>query len=399
MFLISCEEHSSTSTELSVNEILSPSKNGGEPNLFVSDQGEVYLSWVEYLSDSTNALLFSKLKNDQWSAPKTIASGGNWFVNWADFPSLVVGGENEKYLAAHWLQKSDEGTYDYDIRIAQSADGGENWSSSFVPHRDSISAEHGFVSMLPQSNGKFFATWLDGRNTKGGGGHEEGGHGHGGHGAMTLRAAVFDQNGNLSEEAELDSRICDCCQTAAVETEEGIIVAYRDRSDEEIRDISVVRKVNGKWTTPKPVFNDLWRIEGCPVNGPSLDAIGKVVGLAWFTMSGEEPQVKVAFSNDNGAHFAEPLRIDGGNPLGRVDMVMISNNKALVSWQEETADGTALNVVQVSPNGIRGEILTINVTANHVRNFPRMVKSRNQIVFAWTEKGEETHVKTAIMNL
>jgi len=271
------------------------------------------LSWVEYLNDTTDALVFSKLENEKWSTPKTIATGSDWFVNWADFPSLVAYEDEGKTLAAHWLQKRAEGTYDYDVHIAQSKDGGDTWSSSFIPHRDSIAAEHGFVSMLPTSDNKIFATWLDGRNTKGEG-HEEDSHGHGHHGAMTLRTAVFDENGKLSEEAELDNRICDCCQTSAAMTDDGVIVAYRDRSEKEIRDISIVRKVNGKWTTPKPVFNDNWLIAGCPVNGPALAANGKNVAIAWFTMSEEKPQVKVAFSDDSGANFSEPIRIDEGNP-------------------------------------------------------------------------------------
>ena len=343
--------------------------------------------------------MFSTLENENWTAPKTIATGSDWFVNWADFPSLVSSGKDGKYLAAHWLQKSANGSYDYDVQISQSKDGGQNWNPSFIPHRDSIAAEHGFVSMLPLSTEKIFATWLDGRNTKGEG-HEDDSHGHGTSGAMTLRTAVFDKNGNLSEEAELDNRICDCCQTAAVKTKEGIIVAYRDRSEKEIRDISVVRKVNGNWTTPKSVSNDNWHIAGCPVNGPALDANGKHVALAWFTMSEEKPQVKMAFSNDNGANFGTPIRIDEGNPLGRVDVVMISKNEALISWLEQKEEGAAIKVVQVNEEGGVGEHITITESkTSRQSGFPRMVKNGNKIIFAWTHVDEATNVKTAIMDL
>ena len=397
-FLFSCQgkKDSPRIAFDSLKEISTPCKEGGEPNLFVAENGEVYLSWVEYQNDTTDALLFSKLENEKWTAPKTIATGSNWFVNWADFPSLVVYPDG-KSLAAHWLQKRAEGTYDYDVRIAQSHDGGMTWTPSFIPHRDSIAAEHGFVSMFPLSSEKIFATWLDGRNTKGEG-HEDDSHGTSG--AMTLRTAVFDKNGNLSEEAELDNRICDCCQTAAVQTDEGIIVAYRDRSEKEIRDISIVRKVNGKWTTPKTVSNDNWHIAGCPVNGPALDANGKHVALAWFTMSEEKPQVKMAFSNDNGANFGTPIRIDEGNPLGRVDVVMISKNEALISWLEQKEEGAAIKVVQVNEEGKVGEHITITESkSSRQSGFPRMVKNGNKVFFAWTYVGEATNVKTAIIDL
>lgn len=398
LLLASCqgEKESLRIVSNSLKEISTPCKHGGEPNLFVAKNGETYLSWVEYLNDTTDALLFSKLENEEWTTPKTIATGSNWFINWADFPSLVVSADG-KQLAAHWLQKRTNGTYDYDVRITQSLDGGITWNPSFIPHRDSTEAEHGFVSMLPLSSKKIFTTWLDGRNTKREGDKEDG-HNH--HGAMTLRTAVFDKEGHLSEEAELDNRICDCCQTAAIQTDEGIIVAYRDRSEKDIRDISIVRSINGIWTTPKPVSNDNWMIAGCPVNGPALAAKGKNVALAWFTMSEEKPQVKVAFSSNSGEKFSEPIRVDEGNPIGRVDIVMISKNEALVSWLEQKEEGAAVKLVQVNDKEIVGKKNTITESkASRQSGFPRMVRNGNQIFFAWTHVDEKTNVKTAIMDL
>ncbi|MDX1407284.1 MAG: hypothetical protein R3330_04100, partial [Saprospiraceae bacterium] len=172
-------------------------------------------------------------KGDSWSPRREIARGSDWFVNWADFPSVVAFSDGRS-LAAHWLQKSASGTYDYDVRISVSKDMGETWSGSFIPHTDGIPAEHGFVSMIPADSNRILAIWLDGRHMQAGEGH---GHRHGG-GAMTLRAAEFDVDGNLFAEAELDSMVCECCQTDAAMTSTGPIVVYRNRSDQEIRDIS-----------------------------------------------------------------------------------------------------------------------------------------------------------------
>ena len=36
---------------------------------------------------------------------------------------------------------------------------------------------------------------------------------------------------------EIDARVCDCCQTDAAMTSEGAVLIYRDRSDDEIRDL------------------------------------------------------------------------------------------------------------------------------------------------------------------
>lgn len=194
--------------------------------------------------------MFSKLVKNKWAAPKEIARGNNWFVNWADFPFIVAYKNNDQHLAAHWLQKRADGTYDYDIFISQSTNGGKKWLSPFIIHTDGIVAEHGFVTLLPTDDNKIFATWLDGRNTKTGkensNNHDDHGHGD----AMTLRTASFDINGKLYDEAEFDNRICDCCQTTATFINGNPIVAYRDRSEEEIRDIFFTKKINDKWSEP-----------------------------------------------------------------------------------------------------------------------------------------------------
>ena len=374
-------------------EIATPCTFGGEPNLFVSESGEAYLSWVEFLTDSTDALLFAKMVKGQWSTPVEVARGNDWFVNWADFPSLIVNGD---WMAAHWLQKSAEGTYDYDVRISQSIDRGNTWQPSFIPHQDGIAAEHGFVTLLPVSEDRMFATWLDGRNTKVAPQSEGEGHGHGS-GAMTLRTAEFDHLGNLYEEAELDDRICDCCQTDAALTSEGPVIVYRDRSEHEIRDISIVRKINGEWTKPHLLHADNWEISGCPVNGPATVAEGSFVAVAWFTAANGEPKVNVAFSTDAGATFSAPVRVDDGNPSGRVDIEIFDDGKAMVTWLEIIEEVAEIRAAIVGQEGKVGTSIPLAKTSSkRSSGFPILSKNKEHFLLAWTSvNGDSTSVKTA----
>ena len=399
--LANCRPNTTEKTEqgLKVTEIPSPVQSGGESNLHVTESGEVYLSWVEYLNDSTDALQFAKLKNDSWSTPKIIATGDNWFVNWADFPSIVVRKDQNNSLAAHWLQKSASGTYDYDVRISQSADDGQTWSSSFIPHSDGIAAEHGFLSMLPMDSGNILAIWLDGRFSKTPDGEEEG-HGHGG-GAMTLRTAEFDEKGQLFEEAELDHRICDCCQTDLAMTSAGPIAVYRDRSEEEIRDISIVRKVDGQWTAPQKVADDQWKIAGCPVNGPAIAAQGASVAVAWFTAATNKGQVNIAFSNDAGQSFSSPIRLDDGLPIGRVDIVWIDAETALVSWIETVDSGGEIRLAKVTAAGKTAESIPLTaIGVSRQSGFPILEKLADHFLMSWTNaEEEESTVKTISFSL
>lgn len=377
--------------EFNIFSIAAPSaENSLTPRLFTSSNGTVYLSWLERKGEKTQ-LKFSLLENGQWSTPKLISEGDNWFINWADYPSFI---ENEGTLSAHWLQKRAAGTYDYDIRIAQSSDNGDTWSESFIPHKDNMAAEHGFVSMLPISSNQNFATWLDGRNTKMAQGHEEGGHGGGG--AMTIRAGIFDNAGKITSDWELDARTCDCCQTAAAITSNGPIVAYRDRSDDEIRDIYVTRLIADSWTEPKPVFNDNWKISGCPVNGPSLAAKDNFVALTWFTAAQGFGEVKMAMSNDNGENFSSPIIISNGNTNGRVGSTILENGNIVISWMETNEDTANIMLAVFDANGeelIRETIA--ETSAARASGFPVITNTHNQVVLAWTETGQTSQVKTS----
>jgi len=370
-----------------VAPISSPTGAGAaEPFLAVGANGTLFLSWLEPMDSSSHALRFAAYDGTQWSTPKTIRAGSDFFVNWADFPSIKVldGGR----LAAHWLQKTGPGTYAYGVRVSQSTDNGETWSAPVIPHRDSSDTEHGFVTLWPEGNG-MGAVWLDGRK------YDK--EGHSPTNEMMVVSTTISPGGEIAAETRLDERACDCCQTAVAVTSRGPIVAYRDRSADEIRDIYVVRRVDGRWTAPVPVHADGWRIAACPVNGPAIAAVDNRVALAWFTSANDSAKVKVAFSSDAGATFGAPVRIDGGNPAGRVDVALLHDGSALVSWIERTGGDTA--VVQARRVAADGKpdapIAIATSSAARASGFPRMVRHGRGAVFAWTEPGKPSVIRLA----
>ncbi len=365
----------------SLKHLASPADSvSAEPYLFTDKNGLLHLSWIEKTKERS-FLKFSTLNNEEWSKPIVISSGDNWFVNWADYPLLASDGANN--LVANFLEKSEKGIYTYDVKIITSADHGKTWSSPKILHDDGKKAEHGFVSMMPYGE-NYFISWLDGRNAVM---ETAGGHGEGHHGQMTIRGAVVDKQGNKSSEWELDNRVCDCCQTGVAITTNGPVVVYRDRSEQEIRDISIVRFVNGQWTLPKPIFSDNWTIDGCPVNGPRIDAIGNQLAVAWFSSPDKKAQVNVVFSEDGGATFKAPIRIDEGKGIGRVDIVMLDEKSAMVTWME----GSAIKATKVYNDGKKEPSMIIaSSSESRSSGFPQMTKSGDNLFFAWTDDKEKT---------
>ena len=338
------------------------------------------------------ALRCATYDGSRWSKPATIAAGDSFFVNWADFPSIrPLGG---KRLAAHWLWRSGADTYAYDVRISQSEDGGRTWSRPITPHRDGTATEHGFVSLVADGDAAL-AVWLDGRKTAG---HDEDAPGP--MPDMTLRAAVVNAAGGLTDEAEIDGRVCDCCQTAAVATDRGLLVAYRDRSPDEVRDIYLSRFANGRWSKQHAVHADEWHIAGCPVNGPALDARHSHVAIAWFTATADSPRVWAAFSSDCGDSFGPPARVDDGNPLGRVDLALLSDGSAVVTWLEVQGSDALLRARRIEPTGRVREAITVARTSGaRASGCPRVVRSGPLTLFAWTEASKPSQIRVALAML
>jgi len=252
----------------------------------------------------------------------------------------------------------------------------------------------------------FGLVWLDGRSMlappKPGEGGKGGEHSEHGGGAMSVRFARFDKNFKQLEESLVDAKVCECCPTTAAVTAEGIITAYRNRSDDEIRDNYVARFVNGKWTTPRAVFNDNWKIAACPVNGPALAASGKSVAMSWFTVKGDQGQAYAAFSQDAGQTFSAPIRVDDGGTLGRVDLEMLPDGSALATWIEFADQRAQFRVRRIEPNGTRSTPVTIaGIAGSRASGYPRAAIANGEVVFAWTEStdGGGLQVRTSVASL
>ena len=345
--------------------------NSSLPYLFRDTSETVYMSWVEE-TDSAHRLLFASTSGNQWSSPTEVSRSKDWFVNWADYPMLTSDGKGN--LAAHVLEKTGPGKFSYSIKIFLSDDYGQSWNKSFLLNTDTVEGEHGFVSATTFQDDWFFA-WLDGRNASGG--HD----GH--HGSMTLRGALIGKDGIIKSEWLLDSKTCDCCQTTSIGTDQGITVYYRDRSDEEIRDMSFVHYNGEAWSSPQSLSVDQWKIQGCPVNGPRAITNKNFTGVAWFTGAADAPKVNFASSQSADLKFNNTLRVDEGNTSGRVDVEALSNGKFAVSFLE----GDEIKIRLIDGAGRAGKIISVaKTTTGRKSGFPQMTRTADGLLFAWTDE-------------
>ena len=362
------------------------SETAAQPSLAKTSKGELILSWIER-KQKGHRLQMATYTNNAWSKPQTVAEGDNWFVNWADFPSIAA--LQNGTLWAHYLVKRSAGTYAYDVMLKQSKDMGKTWSKPIIVHNDGTESEHGFVSLWPWSSSQLAVAWLDGRHTAGSISHD--------HSptagkddfskAMTLRAAVFDANGKKTNEWQLDQRTCDCCQTDAAITSKGPIVIYRDRDANEIRDIYTSRYDGKAWTTGKAVARDNWLIPACPVNGPAIIANRESVWAAWYTAANDKPSIRLAHSNNSGEKFQQVRTIASGMHIqGRVDVVG-DRDDAWLLWTEENQ--TQMLWIQHFDTQLSALSEPINIAQLQGRGratgFARMQKTAKGLFIVWTD--------------
>ncbi len=345
------------------------------PGLTVSPSGTVYLSWQERNPDSTLVLRYvTRGATDKtWSAVHDVNTGRNMLASATDVPSvheLPNGG-----LVAVW--RGSHGEAGYDIVMAHSEDQGGTWSAPKAPHSDVTPTEHGFVSWLQlgDSTGMVF---LDGRLNAD---KDKAKH------ATQLTVAMFDKMNNTGKEFVIDPLICDCCHTSSAVVPGGAVVVYRNRTEGEIRDISVIRIADNKWRAPVSVHDDNWNISGCPVNGPSVSAIGENVAVAWFTAANDSARVRVAFSSDTTNTFGAPIEVNEGFPDGKVGVVLKNSNEAIVSWIERRDKMAVLRARVIHRDGTRGAVQDVADLGEDKRagGAPKLVKAGGKILIAWTD--------------
>lgn len=359
----------------------------GMPFFATAPNGDVFLSWIDYLPENEHALRFAKWTGSKWTAPETIAQGAKWFVNWADFPSLAVLPDGS--MLAHWLTRSAAANkYGYGIRVAKRDPATAKWRQVHGISLDEATDYAGFLHFIPGASG---AIYLAPPQQPVEHSHDD----HDGH-RKTVRFLALRPDGSVESDRELDPDACSCCQTAVGRTPTGLVAAYRDHLPGEIRDISIVRFKDGAWTQPKTLHPDGWRINACPTDGPVIATRERNVAITWLTRANAQPKVQLSLSPDEGGNFAPPLRIDSGNPIGRPTVIPFDAFSYLLLWLERTNETTAeIRLRRATTAGRLLKPMTIaTVPAGRGVGFPKVALSGDNILLAWRDESVRAAIIT-----
>lgn len=372
-FVSGCHSISShASTREKIQEIKSPAPVGSlSPRVTAMRDGSVLLTWLEPENGTTASLRFSFWRSGAWSSPANVVTAQPFSRHPSESPGVIA--LSKTNLIAYWSQKPSSEktpTHEVDVYFAVSTDRGAHWTAPTLASSAGTGEESSYPSAAPVDATHAELIWLDGANWK----KQK---------RVSLMSRLVQADGTATDPTVVDPDTCTCCPTSMVQTGSGLLAAYRGHTPENIRDISLLRKVQGRWSQPRIVHADHWHFAGCPVNGPHLDADQKRTVMTWFTAAQDQPVVNLAFSDDGGATFSAPSRIDEGNPAGRAQVVLLPGRSAVAFWLEHSSGTTQLLARTVYEDGAMEK--PIEVSRGSDLGYPHTARAAGGVLITWAE--------------
>ena len=89
-----------------------------------------------------------------------------------------------------------------------------------------------------------------------------------------------------------------------------------------------------------------------------------------------------------------------GDVAGRVDVVLLDDGRAIVSWLQQAATGAEIRAQPFGPDGPAGPPVVIATSSvQRASGFPQMVRAGDGLLFAWTDASGPMQVQTAYATL
>jgi hypothetical protein len=364
---------------LKVNPLANPSGPGSlQAHWGTASDGSPLLSWLEKSKDGSLSLRYAIRRSTDWSQARVIVANRQFFRQPAESPSVISFASGS--FLAEWVELPPASGEAENLYVSASRNGTQ-WTTPVMAHRDRSPVQHALASMTVSGDDEASLVWLEALK--------------GEDAPSALKRTVVNSSGAVVKEETLDSDVCTCCPTSIVKTGKGLLVAYRDHSPQDIRDIGIIRFENGRWQPSRILNADKWEINACPVNGPAAAARNNRVVIGWYTEAQDSPRTQFAFSNDGGATFSKPVRISTGNSFGHTSLALDDNGDAIVSWLEEgSADGVRLLARRVTSAGVAGPVVEVVQGTQRSIGYPRLLQAANETWIAWGNSSD-TKIQTA----
>ncbi|MQA89617.1 MAG: hypothetical protein GEU90_05215 [Gemmatimonas sp.] len=376
------------------------------PTVAVSPAGLTYVAWAATEGDESNVLFSRTVADGTFSEVVRVNHIAGDAAPHAQAPAQVAAGPGDEIYVV-WQNRSEAEWLDFgasDVRFSRSLDGGETWFPAVTVNDNdpSIPARNTFHDVEVADDGTIYVSWIDARVRDGfrGDYYRETGESPpvDEEPATEIRLTSSKDGGaTFTPSVVLETNSCPCCRTSMATGPDGMVyVSYRKVYGDNIRDIAVVRSLDGGRTFEEPVrvHDDGWYIEGCPHAGASLavDRDGRV-HVAWFTGAQDHPGAFYAVSEDQGRSFEEPVRLTppGAVPTTQVAVAADDAGTVWVAW-EETDGAQARVALARTQNGDGLERVELGGPTGLI---PAVAAANPEMALAWLDGEAVRLVRTA----
>lgn len=351
------------------------------PFLTTDNKGNIVLSWVQEINDSSNVMCFavSPDKGKTFGAAIEIPSSKNVHPHGENMPKLIFksGGE----IIAIWGEHNPnpENKYSGLVFYSQSFDEGKTWSIAKKLTTDTASNDQRYFDVDLLSNGEAGITWLDNRSKT----NKEG---------STLYFASTNGKNGFENEIPIGETCCQCCRTDLfVDSKNNIHVAYRDIIDDSIRDmVHVVSSDQGKtFSIPERISADNWAINGCPHSGPAMAENKNGLQFAWYTL-GNGKGVFYCHSTDNGKTFSPPDSVSGQSSAKHPQIATLENGDVVIAWDESAGGEKHITRIGFERRSADGKKISRQYITTHdsASEFPVIKVIDSKTVFVAYSNGD-----------
>lgn len=366
------------------------SKAYSMPLLTLTAKNQVLMSWTEK-DDQGLISLFLSVSNDKgitFSDKKIIASGygiGNSRLMKAKILSKKNGNlvaifmNNPTAVAPASGQRGSRGG---EISLSESKDMGNTWSKLKAIDTDLDKGSRGFFDAVVLPNDEIAVAYL--KDVKNSTKHEE----------RDLRISIT-KNGVFQTEKLLDAVVCDCCNiNLLVDANGALNVYYRDNNDD-IRDFARMTSTDNGLTFSKPtiIYNDGWKIQGCPHSGIVSVKNGKSALLSWY--SGAETEIGIRLATQEGKKLKVLTEVTAKNQT-----VVGGDKFSIMLWEQNQAIGDKSQLVFIKINEEKiTETLAIEGTINATNGTALIIDNELIVAHEVKQDNKKNSLKVTVSKL
>lgn len=116
--------------------------------------------------------------------------------------------------------------------------------------------------------------------------------------------------------------------------------------------------------------------------------------ITWFTAAHDQPTVNLAFSDDGGASFSGPIRVDEGRAVGRAQAVLLPGHSVVVFWLEHVSGTTGLLARVVHGDGLMEKPVEVSRCSD--LGYPHASRAADGALITWAEGDTVRRVHVAL---